>query len=176
MSLNWSKQKIFTSNQFNKYLPIKPFDLKRDEVVPQKLRESLISVDANPTQKSLVTIAEKGEDDEDSWEIVGDCTTECKHSKCPFRDQDVAEIFIASPTRPSSSKTSLLRVVSSMSMFDSTAFERRSFLCITRVIPVRNHSAIIHWNIKSMYGVQGFVVGFGYFNLETRDHSQFFYS
>lgn len=114
--------------------------------------------------ESPVAITEKEEEnDEDIWELVGDCAnSECGHSKCPFRAQDDAEIFFASRIPISTNNTSLLRVVSSMSMFESTAFERSSFLTINRVIPVRNHTAIIHWNIKSTYGVGGFIVSFHY--------------
>lgn len=176
MSLEWPRQKIFTSKHFNSYLGFMPFSVKHEETFSKKLRDSLMSVEIKTcsldcdffsTQNSTAEIDD--DEEEEIWEPVGDCASDCSHINCPFRAQDDAEIFISSKTQISGSKNSLLRVVSSMSMFNATVFERTSFLTITRLVPVRDSAVIIHWSIKSTFGIRGYMVSFSKFS------AQFYY-
>lgn len=151
MSLDWSKQKSFTTKFSDLYLKLKPFDLKYDEGFPQELRNSLFSLDSFQIDVQDELTSESNE--EETWESIDDCGINCSNSTCPFRN----EISDESSVESVKSEQPLLRTASSMSAYKLTAFEQSSFLTITKVMPVLNH-CVISWSVKSTYGVRGYMV------------------
>jgi hypothetical protein len=175
MSLKWLQRKLITSKVYKDFEP-KEFDIRNDEAVPRRLRDSLISVDSGDISadfsltwsKSVnVGSAVSGTEtpgsisDEEMFEIARSCPDECDHNNCPFqrpRLTSSSEVFVTMHSQFSPSSMSLVRKVSSMTMMEFSPNDQSAFLAITRVVPLRNRSVIIHWNIKSFLGVRGYKV------------------
>lgn len=69
-----------------------------------------------------------------------------------------SEVFYSPKLHMSPSHMSLIRNVSSMSMLNSTGKNQNSSLTIERIVPLRNKAVIVHWNVNSFHGIQGYKV------------------
>lgn len=104
-----------------------------------------------------------GGDCEEPWEVARDCQNECDHDCCPFQTS-YSEIFDGTPLDKLSS-TSLVRKISSTSLLETTNYEQIKFLSITHLVPLQNQAVIVHWCIKSTYGIREFKVLLEFFRL-----------
>lgn len=181
MSLKWLHQNLLKAKVFNEF-ELKKFDFK-DELVSQQLRNSIFSVDSQEfpldyLTKDSVEIANdiflekfetpenssEEEDEEEIFEVARSCPNDCEHENCPFlpRLYSSSEVFFTMESRFSEnlSSVSLVRQVSSLSMMEMTydGREKNEILSISRIVPLRNNSAIVHWNVKSFLGIRGYKV------------------
>ena len=168
MSLEWLHENLLKSKDLREFGQIK-FDYKNDLVVPRQLRNSLYSVDVFDADTASIEAVNGDEtsDDEDSFENARSCPEGCVHQDCPFQSRFLShsEVFYTIDSRYTPSSVSLVRKVSSMSFLEvSTHFDDNEFMRISRVVPLRNSSVIIHWNVKSTVGIRGYKVRD--FNLE----------
>lgn len=169
MSLKWLHENLLKSKDLREFGQNK-FDYKNESVVPRQMRNSLCSVDVCEVSPSASVEAVNGDetlknvsDDEDLFEIARSCPEDCLHRDCPFQSRllSSSEVFYTVDSRYTQSSVSLVRKVSSMSFLEvSSHFDDNEFLRISRVVPVRNSSVIIHWNVKSTIGIRGYKVSY----------------
>lgn len=177
MSLKWLQQKLLKSKVFDEFEQ-KQLDIKNDYAVPRLLRESLISEDSRESSLNIsstsieavngdsvaaeIEFAGNFSDEEDDFEVARTCSEYCNHKNCSFQPRltSASEIFISTRVQFSQSSMSLVRKVSSMSILETTTDNQNDFLEITRVVPLRNNSVIVHWSVKSFKGLRGYKVKF----------------
>ena len=158
MSLIWLRQKLLKAKAIDPNLKFKLLDFKYDEEIPNRLRESLMSVTFdNQQQIGYFRLPES--DAEEKWEAATECADGCNHEGCLMKTSTTEEIYIATK-RVSSSRTISLfpNILSSMSIIETSDFDRESLLSVTYLAPLRNESVIIHWKVKCIYGIRGFRV------------------
>lgn len=191
---------------------MKPFDFRRDEAVPEWLRDSLLT---NPFEgfrcegqtsatkmaisdgtgdtkekilyESATSCNEGGQhlnegqelkqhdtasDSEDNWELAQECQANIADCCKSFDGNQNGHLSLQSsscmgyimPTTTevgfssTSSISAVVKVSSSMSLFDLSDHARKDFLTITGIVPLRNQNVILHWKVKSTYGIRGFKV------------------
>lgn len=157
MSLNWLRQKLIQSKAIDPCFGIQALDLKNDESIPKRLRDSLISetsedhqqVGYDPIQDSC-----DSESETETWEATRQCQDGCNHIGCFPINLTETEIFIAPKRETSSCTVSLIPNSSSISLVATNECDNRDFLSITYLVPLR----IIHWKFNSNYSLRGFNV------------------
>lgn len=157
MSLKWLRQKLIKSKAVDPNLWFNPFDLKSDKTIPKTLRDSLISVESDRHQQVGDDQILEHDSEEETWEVASEYPDGCDQDGCLLKQASGSEIYIALKRDSSLSSVSLIQNVSSTSDNKTLGIDG-TFLWITYLVPVRNESVIIHWKVKSIYGVRGFQV------------------
>ena len=160
---------------------IEEFNVDKD--APQRLRDSLFStslptIDGDEDKKEIITGKESPDvtelcvvDESGDFHLANRPTEEINNDIWELApDFGENEILLKSSSEadlsghtssPMSSSMTLIRKVSSMSMFWSTEQEQGELLMIARLVPLQNQAGcIIHWDIKSTYGIAGYEVSF----------------
>lgn len=164
---NLLKSKVFDLDYMRKQLDMKhKFVLDDDEGFPKKLRESLKSETTNyklnefQEELSAVVNTRKEEAGDqtnvDTAEVARDCPSHCSYKSCLNQGPSChSDIFIAPKF---SSSVSVIHSEISLKALELPAFDPKSFMTITRIVPLRNHSVIIHWHVKTTHGIRGYQI------------------
>jgi hypothetical protein len=129
-----------------------------DDIVPERLRESLVSQESEQLDSTTAfsfTAENDDKSNQDKWEMAQMCPNDCNCGNCPLAQE---QLTLMEPRFNSTQSVMSLHTSISSISFASKDMNKHSTLTISHIVRLQNFGAILHWYVTNHDDIRGYKV------------------